>query len=237
MFFVFFLNSVRTEAAMALSRFTARGQLSRRAAAEEDRAYFRRIDDALKYRANRKIKNTKPAHTVYILNKFFSCARRDVRIYTGRLSRSIGALSAYADPEIVGSAIEFLRREDSRLSIVILGEPDVDPGQPIGSHPLLAAISEADGIRGTVRVARGDTSEWKEFPYHFMIMDSEAVRIEFDGNCTDAAARFGDAHFAGRLVRIFDELARSGTPLFRKEAANGPSRDSSGLPLGRSTGQ
>ena len=70
-----------------------------------------------------------------------------------------------------------------------------------------------------------------------MIMDSEAVRIEFDGKSTDAAARFGDAHFAGRLVRIFDELAGSGTPLFRTEAADTPSRNPSGLPLGRSTGQ
>ncbi|MDE0002521.1 MAG: hypothetical protein OXQ29_07490 [Rhodospirillaceae bacterium] len=237
MFFMILLNSVCTEAAMALSRVTVRGSLSKGTAPAEDRAYFRLIDDALKYKANRKIKNTKPAHTVYILNKFFSCARREVRIYTGRLSRSIGALRAYADPDIVGSAIEFLRREDSRLSIVILGEPDVEPGQPIGSHPLLVAISQADGIRGSVRVARGDPSEWKEFPYHFMIMDSEAVRIEFDGNCTDAAARFGDAHFTARLVRVFDELERSGTPLFRTEAANGPSRNPSGLPRSRSTGQ
>lgn len=237
MFFLIFLDSIRTEAAMALSRFTTRGPLSKQAAAEDDRAYFRLIDDALKYKANRKIKNTKPSHTVYILNKFFLCARRDVRIYTGRLSRSIGALRAYADPDIVGSAIEFLRREDSRLSIVILGEPDVDPGQPIGSHPLLAAISQADGIRGSVRVARGDPSEWKEFPYHFMIMDSEAVRIEFDGNCTDAAARFGDAHFTGRLVRVFDELARSGTPLFRTGATNVPGRSPTRLPRSRSTGQ
>lgn len=237
MFFMILLNSVCTEAAMALSRVTVRGSLSKGTAAAEDRAYFRLIDDALKYKANRKIKNSKPAHAVYILNKFFSCARGDVRIYTGRLSRSIGALRAYADPEIIGSAIEFLRREDSRLSIVIMGEPDVDPGQPIGSHPLLAAIAEAEGIRGTVRVARGDPGEWKEFPYHFMIMDSEAVRIEFDGNCTDAATRFGDAHFVGRLVRVFEELARSGTPLFRTEAVNAPGRSPSVVPRRRSTGQ
>ena len=237
MFFMIFLNSVCTEAAMALSRFTIRGPLSKETAAADDQAYFRLIDDALRYRANRKIKNSKPAHAVYILNKFLSCARRDIRIYTGCLSRSIGALRAYADPEIIGSAIEFLRREDSRLSIVILGEPDVDPGQPIGSHPLLAAISEAEGIRGTVRVARGDPGEWKEFPYHFMIMDSEAVRIEFDGNCTDAAAKFGDAHFVGRLVRVFEELARSGTPLFRTEAVKTPGRSPSAVPRSRSAGQ
>ncbi len=222
MFFLFLLDSVCTEAAMALSRYTGLGSWPKEPATDEDRAYFRLIDDALRYKANRKIRNGKPAHTVYLLNKFFSCAQRNVRIYTGRLSRSVGSRRGYADPEIVKSAIEFLRKKDSRLSIVILGEPDVDPGQPIDSHPLLSAISQAEGIRGTVCVSRGDPREWKEFPYHFLIMDSEAARIEFDGNCTDAAARFGDAHFVGRLVRIFDEFERSGTPLLRMEPADAP---------------
>ena len=222
MFFLFLLDSMRTEVAMALSRYTGVGSLPKESATDQDRAYFRFIDDALRYKANRKIRNSKPAHTVYLVSRFFSCAQKNVRIYTGRLSRSVGSRRAYADPEIVRSAIEFLRREDSRLSIVILGEPDVDPGQPIDSHPLLTAIAEAEGIRGTVCVSKGDPGEWKEFPYHFLIMDSEAVRIEFDGNCTDAAARFGDAHFAGRLVRIFDEFERSGSPLLRMDPPDAP---------------
>ena len=132
---------------------------------------------ALRYKANRKIRTANQTQRLSS-EQVFSCAQRNVRIYTGRLSRSVGSRRAYADPEIVGSAIEFLRKEDSRLSIVILGEPDVDPGQPIDSHPLLTAISQADGIRGTVCVSRGDPGEWKEFPYHFLIMDSEAARIE-----------------------------------------------------------
>ena len=86
-------------------------------------------------------------------------------------------------------------------------------------------------------MARGDPGEWKEFPYHFMIMDSEAVRIEFDGNCNDAAAKFGDAHFVARLVRVFEEMARSGTPLFRTEAVQAPGRSPSAVPRSRSTGQ
>ena len=212
---MFVLDSVCRESAMAFGRVAARGLVSKTNADDDDRAYRRLIDDALRYRANRKIPNRKPAHTVYLLIKFFSCARRNVRIYTGRLSRTVGNVRAYADPEITGSAIEFLRRDDSCLSIVIVGEPDVDPGQPIGSHPLLAAISEADGIRGTVRVSRGNPRDWKELPHHFVIMDSEAVRIEFDGNSADGAAKFGDVHFAGRLARVFDEFERTGSLLFR----------------------
>ena len=223
MYFLFFLDSVRREAAMALGACAVRGFFSRKTAGEEEQAYFRLIDDALKYKANRKISNCKPAHTVYLLNKFLTSARRSVRIYTGRLARSIGAVRAYADPEIAASAIEFLRKKDSSLSIIILGEPDVEPGQSIGSHPLLDAISNADGIRGTVSVFRGNSGDWIEFPFHFTIMDSEAARIEFDGNSTDAVARFGDAHFGSRLVRVFDAFEQSSTLLFQAGAA---SRDS-----------
>lgn len=219
------LDSVRKEAGMALGACAARGIFSGKPAGDEERAYFRLIDDAIRYKANRKIRNSKPAQTVYLLNKFLSSAQRSVRIYTGRLAQSIGAVRAYADPEIAGSAIEFLRRTNSSLSIIILGNPDVEPGQPIGSHPLLDAIANADGIRGTVSVFRGNSGDWKEFPYHFTIMDSEAARIEFDGNSTDAVARFGDAHFGSRLVRIFDDFERSSTLIYRMGAASGPSMD------------
>lgn len=221
---MFVLDSVRKEAAMALSLAAVRGVVTMQNVEDDDRAYRKLIDNALKYRANRKIRNSKPAHTVYLLTRFFSCARRDVRIYTGRLSRMIGNVRAYADPELASSAIEFLRKSDTSLSIVIVGKPDLDPGQPIGSHPLLAAISAADGIRGTVRVSHGNPRDWKELPHHFAIMDSEAVRIEFDGNSSDGAARFGDAHFAGRLARVFDEFERTGSPLFRLGGAAEPQR-------------
>ena len=96
----------------------------------------------------------------------------------------------------------------------------MEPGQSIGSHPLLDAISNADGIRGTVSVFRGNPGDWNEFPFHFTIMDSEAARIEFDGNSTDAVARFGDAHFGSRLVRIFDAFEQSSTLLFQAGAAS-----------------
>ncbi len=216
---VILLDSVCREVAMAWSQGgTGTASLIPKELDETDeRAYRRLVDDALRYKVNRKIINRKPAHAVYVLRRFFECARNDVRIYTGRLSRSIGNVRAYADPEIVAAAVEFLRREESRLSIVILGAPDVDPGQPLESHPLLAAISEAEGIRGTVCVSRGDLREWKDFPYHFIIMDREAVRIEFDGNSVDAALRFGDAHFVSRLVRIYDEFEQNGSSLLRMD--------------------
>ena len=75
--------------------------------------------------------------------------------------------------------LDSVRKKDSNLSIIILGEP-----------------------------------------FHFTIMDSEAARIEFDGNSTDAVARFGDAHFGSRLVRVFDAFEHSSTLLFQAGAAS-----------------
>ena len=75
--------------------------------------------------------------------------------------------------------LDSVRKKDSSLSIIILGEP-----------------------------------------FHFTIMDSEAARIEFDGNSTGAVARFGDAHFGSRLVRVFDAFEHSSTLLFQAGAAS-----------------
>ena len=90
-------------------------------------------------------------------------------------------MRAYADPEIAGSAIEFLRKENSSLSIIILEEPDVEPGQPIGSHPLLDAISNAEGIRGTVSVFRGNDGSMKVNMHEAKSQLSRLGKLAWDG--------------------------------------------------------
>ena len=86
------------------------------AAKEEERLYFEMIDAALEARDDKLISNGKPAHAVYLLNKFLASAERSVRIYTGKLSRAFGGILAYADPELARSAIQFLQKENSSLS-------------------------------------------------------------------------------------------------------------------------
>ena len=178
----------------------------------EERLYFNMIDAALKSREDRIISNGKPAHAVYLINKLLECAQRSVRIYTGRLSRTFDGVLAYADPVIAMSAIAFLGKEGSELSIVIADEPDVEPGRPLRDHPFLKTILDAD-IRGEVRVSKAEETDRERFQYHFLVVDDEAMRIEIDTKKAQAYVNFGNPPFGQQLRRVFDEFERNGTPL------------------------
>ena len=187
-------------------------------AEEEERLYFEMINAALEARENKLISNGKPAHAVYLLNKFLASAERSVRIYTGKLSRTFNGVLAYADSELARSAVQFLQKENSSLSIIIAGDPDVEEGQSIENHPLLAAISTA-AISGSVNVSRGNSDDWEGFHYHFIVMDEEAVRVEYDTNKARAFVNFGYAETGARLARLFDAYQRDSTPLLSLPAA------------------
>lgn len=182
------------------------------AAGGEERLYFKMIDASLESREDRVISNGKPAHAVYLINKLLACARRSVRIYTGRLSRTFDGVLAYADPVIARSAITFLGKEGSELSIVIADEPDVEPGQPLRDHPFLKAILDAD-IRGKLRVSKANEADRERFQYHFIVVDDEAMRIEIDTEKAQAYVNFGNAPFGKQLRGVFDEFERNGAPL------------------------
>ena len=188
------------------------------AAKEEERLYFEMIDAALEARDDKLISNGKPAHAVYLLNKFLASAERSARIYTGKLSRAFGGILAYADPELARSAIQFLQKENSSLSIIVLEDPDLAEGQSINDHPLLVAISEA-AIKGSVVVSRGNPNDWEGFQYHFIVMDEGALRVEYNTTEAQAFVNFGHAEMGTRLATLFDACERDSTPLLSLQAA------------------
>ena len=184
----------------------------------DERLYFEMINAAMEARENKLISNGKPAHAVYLLHKFLASAERSVRIYTGKLSRVFDGVLAYGDPELARSAIQFLQKENSSLSIIIVEDLDVEEGRSIKDHPLLAAISEAE-IRGSLNVSRGNPDDWENFQYHFVVMDEEAVRVEYDTNKAQAFVNFAYAETGARLARLFDAYQRDSTPLLSLPAA------------------
>ena len=184
----------------------------------DERLYFEMINTALEARENKLISNGKPAHAVYLLNKFLASAERSVRIYTGKLSRVFDGVLAYGDPQLARSAIQFLQKENSSLSIMIAEDPDVEEGQSIEDHPLLAAISKA-AIRGSVNVSRGNPDDLEGFNYHFIVMDEEAARVEYDTDKVQAFVNFGYSETGARLARLFDAYQRNSTPLLSLPAA------------------
>ena len=193
-----------------------------RNADDEEQLYFKMIDTSMAVKEKKIISNGKPAHAVYLLYKFLTEAQQSVRIYTGNLMRVFDDVLAYAEPELVRSAISFLGKENSKLSIIIVDEPDVDEGQEIGEHPLLAAISEAqrDGhIKGKVKVSRGTQEDWEGFEYHFAVMDGEAMRLEVKPNKAQAYVKFGDRDLSKRLADLFDTFEGNSKELLLIPAA------------------
>lgn len=112
---------------------------------EEEQEYFRLIDEIAGKQESRIISNGRPAHAVYLLYKFFHCARHKIGICTGRLLQELpgktDSVLAYADPALARAAIHFLGRENTELSIIVADKDGLDTdGQP-ESHPFLKAAS------------------------------------------------------------------------------------------------
>lgn len=186
---------------------------------DDERLYFDMIDRAIQAGKDETISNGKPAHAIYLIYKFLRAAQRSIRIRTGRLSRIIdGNLLAYADPTLAKAAIGFLQKEGAKLSIVVVKNPDIDDGESIEDHPLIARILAAD-IEGTLAVSLGNPDDLEDFKYHFMVMDGLAMRIETSAEPDKAYVNFGDREFGELLSKTFDSYEIRGTPLIPAPAA------------------
>ena len=113
---------------------------------------------------------------------------------------------------IANSAIRFLRKENSELSIIIADDPDVPEGKSIEAHPLLSAIGDAD-IKGAVNVWKGRPSDWEAFSYHFIVMDDRALRVEVNTEKAEAFVNFSDPAFALQLSKRFSHLENNSNHL------------------------
>ena len=174
-------------------------------ASEEEKLYFCMVDDALENNTDKAFSNGKAAHAIYLIYKFLVSAQQSIRIYTGRLSQAFDGINAYADPVLADAAIKFLSKEGSRLSIIIADNIDVGSGQSSDEHPLLAAIKKAD-IKGSVKVSQENKTAGNESlsPYHFIVMDDTAVRVETDTEKGEAYVNFRDPDVGRLLTEMFD---------------------------------
>ena len=182
-------------------------------ATDEERRYFQLVDRAMEAAdPSEPISNGKPAHAVYILNTFLQNAEEHVRICTGTLARTFDGVLAYGNHTLVQSAHRFLSKPDTRLSIIIVDAPDIDDGQGIEHHPLLAGLKDVDEGRLRVSSLRGDTAA--DFNHHFVVMDSEALRVEVEPDKAKAFVIFGDESFAEGLANLFDSMEEDSEQLF-----------------------
>ena len=182
-------------------------------ATDEERHYFQLIDKKIQAREDEIISNGRTAHAVYLLFKFFENAQKSIEICCGSLAKELEGVRVYADNTLAIAAINFLQKEDSELSILVVDGIDGAEAGGALNHPFLAAINRADNIKGKATVAKLSEEAYKSFPYHFLVMDKSAVRIETDPKKVQAYVNFGDKPFGMSLAQIFSEFKAASSPL------------------------
>ena len=170
---------------------------------EEERRYFAMIDRVAMDRSDQIISNGRPAHAVYLLHKFFEIAEEQIRIFTGSLPQSFDHVQIYGNQCLADAAVGFLQRANSSVQVMIAGKLDVAEGQHSRDHPFLSRIWNSD-IQGRFEVALASDEIDDLLPYHFLVMDRTAMRVEMDPEDATAIASFNNSDVVESLTSLFD---------------------------------
>ena len=181
----------------------------------EEQLYREMVDRAFKRNDTTSFSNGRPEHAAYLVRRFFDHATTSIRLYCGSLARTMDGVKVYESSDVISSALDFLRRRDTRLCIVLQNRIDA---RSFDEHPLLRAISGAEtDVRGTTRVytngvQMGGNGNPVTIP-HFMVMDRKGYRIEVDTRRAMASAKVNDLSQSQRLAHFFDQvLVRQNEP-------------------------
>lgn len=181
---------------------------------DDERRYFEHVNEALERGENKVISNGRAEHAAYIIYKFLTEATNNVRIFSGRLSRTYNGVSVYANRHITEAAATFLAGEGRTLKIVLQDGLDLDEGQTSKDHPLVVAVQKLKDegrLFGTLEIRQAsrkamDYLTEKRYRNHWMIMDEHAYRLETNTEKAGAHVNFADSKTAGALATIFDGL-------------------------------
>jgi len=194
---------------------------------KDEREYFHAVDEALAGSIDQIISNGKPQHAAYLLEKFLAHAQQVVRIFSGRLARTVNGVEVYGNAQVLAAA-ERLLKQGASLRIVLEEGIDLRTGETVTDHPVerLACRLRNDGtMKGVLDMRQAskdslDHLKSRDFKYHWMVMDESAYRLETDLRKAKAHANFGDGEMAGKLARIFDRLLfNQATPLSASSTA------------------
>lgn len=177
----------------------------------DEQEYYNNIKNCADNKIDQLIVNGHVKHAVYLMKEMFSHAEREIRLFTGKLPDvNDNGIPVYITPELIMESESFLRKEGSRLEILVQ-DSDFD----INNSTFIKNIQKklVDGkIKGTVRIFK--SSESLDVSNHFMVMDKVGYRLEFDDLKTEAVANFNDNKFASELADFFDSFCEmDGTTL------------------------
>ena len=170
---------------------------------DEEKAYFDLIDRSAVDKTDLLITNGKPSHAIYLIFKFLETATERVLILTPNLKRTLDGVYAYEDPKLANAAVDFLRKPNTRLSILVGSDPDLGEVESINQHPFIARILEMSNAPG-LDVYMNTERRIPRRDFHFVVMDQQAYRIETDTERVKALANFGDPKPIGTLSQFFN---------------------------------
>ena len=191
---------------------------------DDSRIYFNNVDAMLLNPKEYLFSNDRLWHALYLMAKFFECAKNHVRIFSGKLTRKSDefGLKIYENPNVIDAVCRFLAKPNTQLNIVVQDEIDVDVGQDASDHPLIKAVA-ASSPMGRLTLCKANRNSLDKLRRHnmlrhMMIVDRFAWRLEFDSGVplVKADVGIGDESLAKQLGRLFDEvLFRPGHKLLK----------------------
>ena len=156
--------------------------------------------------ADKDIANGNALHARYLIEKLFRVANSSVGIITGCLRQSDpDGVAIYAHPPVIEAAREFLRKEGSKLTIVVQSG-EVDGGQD--ENAFVKAVAADTGRAGEFEILVARPGSIDDAP-HCMIADKSAYRLELGAAGDDniaAIANFGNPGVAASLADYFRDV-------------------------------
>lgn len=178
-----------------------------------ERSYVELVDKAVRERKAASFSNDSAFHAAHIIREFFLGAKKEVRIFSGKLMRYGDhakdsqkiKMKVYEDERILSAMEVFLADKGTKLRIVVESE-ELDGGTE--NHPLvkkLNALHENKKIRGSCKITWLPDAEEHPRRCHMIVMDRSAYRLEIDRDKAKALVGFDDGFVAGRLIDVFDK--------------------------------
>jgi hypothetical protein len=178
------------------------GRMLRGAPIMEIEEYKSLVDRCARLRLDYIIPNGSPVHARILIAKLFETARQSVSIVSGELiDATKDGQDIYGYADVVSSAAAFLRREGTKLNIVL--ERGIDRGD---QNRFLSAVAGDPERKGEIVVFPNTQAVNSTFTPHLLITDASAYRLELDNKSVEAVANFGDIGGGEMVGQLFDKL-------------------------------
>lgn len=175
-------------------------QMANKAKIVDIERYKLLVDRCARERLDYVISNGSPHHARILIAKLFDTARQLASIVSGELvDTTEDNVEVYGYEEVIFSALHFLRREGTKLQIIL-----EDPINLQSDNRLLKAVINDVDRKGAVVIYPATGAVAVTRTPHIMVTDALAYRLETKK--IEAFANFGDDKGATSVTALFNKL-------------------------------